>query len=147
MAHQTSLIYWQNIRLSGTLFMITHHIKCFKIPNVQSRWFTDSRVMLSSCVESVSEEKSTEISVGQQHRGTLVGFFFFPQTVQQQKFQSISLSWSNQLLTETDNNIFVEVTRLFRQRMIYNLELYFKYSVRLPIRLMRHHQDEVVEGE
>lgn len=72
---------------------------------------------------------------------------FFPQTVQQQKFQSISLSWSNQLLTETDNNIFVEVPTLFRQRMIYNLELYLKYSVRLPIRLMKHHQDEVVEGE
>lgn len=73
--------------------------------------------------------------------------FFSPQTVQQQEFQSISLSWSNQLLTETDNNIFVEVTRLFRQRMIYNLELYLKYSVRLPIRLMKHHQDKVVEGE
>lgn len=36
--------------------------------------------MLSSCVESASEEKSTEISVGQQDRGTLVFVFsfFFP---------------------------------------------------------------------
>lgn len=76
-AHQASLIDWQNFRLSAMLIVITHHIKFLKVLNVQSRWFTDNRVMLSPCVESASEEKSAEISMGQQDRGTLV-FYFSP---------------------------------------------------------------------
>lgn len=121
--HQASLIYWQNFRLSAMLIVITHHIKFLKVLNVQSRWFTDNRVMLSPCVESASEEKSAEISMGQQDRGTLVFYFSPPPKQFSNRNSHLLLSSSNQLPTETVH-IFAEMTRLFRQRLIYNLELF-----------------------
>lgn len=63
---------------------------------------------------TVVEEKGTKFCVGQEDRDTLVLFFSYRCDSAVEIL--ICLSWSNLQPTVTDNDAFIEVMRLFRQR-------------------------------
>lgn len=75
-AHQTAILYWQTVSTSETLvsdpssFLVLKEAKC--AVKMIYRQHSQAELLCSNLLE----EKSAEISVGQQDRGTLVFFSF-----------------------------------------------------------------------